>query len=432
MNLHEAIKNGNTEAAINLINDGADIHAVNELGETPLHKAAPHVHTDVVNLLLDRGADINAVDRFGNTALHMAAAFGGTEVVNLLIDRGANIHAVDRFGSTVLHKAAPYRHTEVFNLLLDRGANIHAVDRFGSTVLHMAAWNSHTNGHTDVFFNLLLDRGANIHAVDRLGNTVLHRAAAFGGTEVVNLLIQRGANIEASNQFGQNALHKAAYHNMPEVVETLVDHGANIDAADREGITPLMCAIEEKHLECIIKLAKESTKEFIELSTQNDSLIEYLKEQYIIASSDNTRKSGITENIENFINYITKTKEQKRIDTSMRSCAKGLFGQETTLKAKALLKIKIGALRSGVKDAYIMTLKFLHVFTKFNLLAENINHIIGFVGLYDAPVDLNAILSDLGPKLSSSILGECRTPLALNQCGTDIKYTDTIGCCTIS
>jgi hypothetical protein len=45
MYLHEAIKNGNTEAAINLINDVSNFHAINELGETPLTQGSiswPH------------------------------------------------------------------------------------------------------------------------------------------------------------------------------------------------------------------------------------------------------------------------------------------------------------------------------------------------------------------------------------------------------
>ena len=115
----------------------------------------------------------------------------------------------------------------------------------------------------------------------------------------------------------------------------------------------------------------------------------------------------------------------------MKDCAKALFGMETTLKAKALLKIKMGALRSGVKDPYINTLRFLYYFIRFDLTAENINHIIGFVGLYNTPVDLNDILNDLDPKSSRSILGECRTPLALNQCSTDIKSTSSKGLCKI-
>ena len=180
-----------------------------------------------------------------------------------------------------------------------------------------------------------------------------------------------------------------------------------------------MCAIVDKSLECIKNLTKGATKELIELSPQNNRLSQYLKEPCITAKS---------ESIKNFINDITKTMEQKRIKTSIRKSARALFSQETTLKAKALFKIKIGALRFGVKDPYINTLKFLYYFIRFGLSAENINHIIGFVRLYDAKVDLNDIMSDLSPRSSKAIL----KPIILKQTTTTIIATAATYCRAIS
>ena len=394
MNLHEAIKAGNTTEAINLINEGADIEAIGIYGETPLHSAAGKGHVEIVNDLLRRGADVHAIDKNSQTPLHYAVVQGHVEIVNDLLGKGADVNAIGFIGNTPLHSAASNNHTEVVNILLDRGANINATNYNGWTALHFTA--------------------------------------ARGGTEVVNLLLERGAHIEDSDQFGGTALYKAALFNNPEVIETLINHGANTDAISNNGETPLICAIENKHFECILNLANESTKEFIELSTQNDRLRDYLHEQLRLAISENTRKSGIIENIKNFINYITKTKEQKRIETSMRACAKALFGQETTLKAKALLKIKIGVLSTGVKDAYINTLRFLYYFIRFDLTAENINHIIGYVGLYDAKVDLNDILSDLSPKLSRDIQNTQINTLVLNQASKASRDTPVTCCCTIS
>lgn len=194
------------------------------------------------------------------------------------------------------------------------------------------------------------------------------------------------------------------------------------------GKTLPMCAIAYKSLECIKNLTKGATKELIELSPQNNRLRQYFKEPYITTKSESTKRLGAIESIKNFINDITKTMEQKRIKTSIRNSARVLFGIETILKAKTLLKIKISARRSGVKNQDINTLKFLYYFIRFGLSAENINHIIGFVGLYDAKVDLNHIMSDLSPRSSKAILNQ----VVLKQTNTAIKASSITDCCTIS
>lgn len=45
-------------------------------GWTPLHLATYFGHKDVMELLLSRGADINAINEMGDTSLHKAAFIG--------------------------------------------------------------------------------------------------------------------------------------------------------------------------------------------------------------------------------------------------------------------------------------------------------------------------------------------------------------------
>ena len=52
--------------------------------------------------LIEEEADMNAVDSIGLTSLHVACVNGRLEVAMALIDRGADINARDNSGSTII------------------------------------------------------------------------------------------------------------------------------------------------------------------------------------------------------------------------------------------------------------------------------------------------------------------------------------------
>ena len=65
---------GHAEILRMLIGCGADIHAVDSNGATPLYWAAGNGHFDVVRCLVAGGADMNVVDRNGAPPLFYAAS----------------------------------------------------------------------------------------------------------------------------------------------------------------------------------------------------------------------------------------------------------------------------------------------------------------------------------------------------------------------
>lgn len=94
-----------------MLKRGADVEMRNKWGETPLHHTAARGNLESSMFLIDNGADINAVDEFGETgrvtqmlslidsnkcllllgaALHKAARFGRLLLVQTLIEKGAN------------------------------------------------------------------------------------------------------------------------------------------------------------------------------------------------------------------------------------------------------------------------------------------------------------------------------------------------------
>ena len=77
-------------AAARLIAAGADVHARDYRGETPLHRAVEHGSNRVVALLIENGADVNARDRDGYTALYYAAIHSKPDIAAQLLAHGAD------------------------------------------------------------------------------------------------------------------------------------------------------------------------------------------------------------------------------------------------------------------------------------------------------------------------------------------------------
>ena len=110
------------EEARDLIAAGAD---VNEKGKVsgPLSCAVCWGRTDVVKVLIDNGADVNAKDDSGDTPLHWAAFTGARKITRMLIAAGADVNAKDSEGWTPLHMAALHGQGRIVRMLLAAGAD---------------------------------------------------------------------------------------------------------------------------------------------------------------------------------------------------------------------------------------------------------------------------------------------------------------------
>ena len=58
--------------------------------DCPLARAAHNGHLHTVQFLVEQGADVDALDIGDNTALHWAAMRGHVEIVNFLLQNGAD------------------------------------------------------------------------------------------------------------------------------------------------------------------------------------------------------------------------------------------------------------------------------------------------------------------------------------------------------
>ena len=162
--LHEAAFKGDVFKAVRLLsNDRDKIWTRDDLGRTPLHYASMMDHPGLLNVLIENGANVNAADEDGNTPLHFAvvtppkdiraehmdikqelapghgdlhkAAFNGnaSEAIRLLSINKDRVHTRDDLGRTPLHYACMMANPAVLRVLMENGADVNAMDDNGMT-----------------------------------------------------------------------------------------------------------------------------------------------------------------------------------------------------------------------------------------------------------------------------------------------------------
>ena len=133
-------------------------------GATPLMRAAKNADIAAIKLLLDNGADVNAIQKNLTTPLMFAAGLG----------RGVGTFAKDY--------ATDAQMLETVKLLVDRGADINAVSAAGQTPMHFAAQAVDTNlpQPTDDLVNFLFAHGAKLDITDKQGRTPIEMAMGKG------------------------------------------------------------------------------------------------------------------------------------------------------------------------------------------------------------------------------------------------------------
>lgn len=306
--LIQACKNGDFDAAMRLLKQGADPNAASSDGRTPLFYCS---EVALISLLIHYGANVNAADNEGNTPL-MAVLKGenfhsnGERAIMVLIESGADTDARNAEGLSACdiaasRKAAP---TEFDQFMMSEGMDVelggdedmnaalaqgmrNAAEKkraFDEKLSQQRArrdeWHREMNPFGDgdwqnVIMNCFVASTlsdidvlkahedtvrSNITVRMRLGNmqeqTMLMAACVDASAEVVEYLLSLGADANQVDDTGQAPLRYAAvsWIDTEKKIELLLNAGADINHLSDDGSAALSDAAFHRNVAATRKL----------------------------------------------------------------------------------------------------------------------------------------------------------------------------------
>lgn len=197
--------------------------------------------------LLQKGADINGFydkkSGFGSSKVTecftpiRAAIQKGPEMVSFLIRQGANVNT---FVDDTLQHIALFdvvsdnrpEYVKIAKILIDNGANVNAMNVYQDTPLIEAC---HHSGSTEIV-NLLISNGANVNLANKEKETPLMLACRSGYKDIVRILLENGANVNVkstdsspSTPLIEACKNEAGMNNTKEIIKMLLDAGADVN-----------------------------------------------------------------------------------------------------------------------------------------------------------------------------------------------------------
>lgn len=198
-------------------------------GRTALVLAIETLKTEAAHQLIELGADVHAMTSQGGTTIQSAVfEYGDASLVQALVNKGVRVDIPweGRSGWTPLHAAAREGRDDMMKIILE------ALDSLGpeacSSVIELGDENS---------------------------QTALHLAAVHKHLSVVKLLLAAGADPNRGDGLENTAFHKVFDSCKDkqavclELVKTLAEHNANPHARNNHDETPFDMAKREGHME---------------------------------------------------------------------------------------------------------------------------------------------------------------------------------------
>lgn len=243
---------GNVQSLLNL--GKASAKDTTPFGTTLLHSASNSGNIELVRLLIQEGADVNAQDEDGESPLHGAMAKSDNyNVARTLIENGADLSSQAVDGKTPFHNI--FNNTISHVLMRDDWLESMLPDSEAMSITHFLAWSSKST--PEIFQRGHLYDDADLLSADNLGRTCLHFAASRGNMGVLSYLLTQVSSeyVEKRDIQGRTPLHYAAESSRAAgIIDTLVGKGCNVHAVDDTGRTALHWAARWNNFNAVKKL----------------------------------------------------------------------------------------------------------------------------------------------------------------------------------
>ena len=211
---------GNVKRLLSL--SKASARDITIFGTTLLHSASNSGNMELVRLFIQEGADVNAQDEDGESPLHSAMARGDNyDVARTLIENGADLSSKAVDGKTPFHNI--FNNTIGRVLMRDDWPENMSSDSEAMSITHFLAWSSKST--PEVFQRGHLYDDADLLSPDIYGRTCLHLAASRGNLGVLSYLIGRvsSEDVERKDIQGRTPFHYVAESSRGlGVIDTLV------------------------------------------------------------------------------------------------------------------------------------------------------------------------------------------------------------------
>ncbi len=257
--LLQAVKSGNSQTALILLDGANNQNLVENDGTSVLHYAVLNNDLDLAKALLRAGIDVNAKNRYGISAIYLAAQNGRPAMMETLLTANANPNEEYNEGETVLMTAARTGDYNTVKLLLENGAEVDArEDWHGQTPFMWAMAQKHA-----ALIPLFLEYGADVNATSSVeewerqrsfeprdkwlppgGMSPLLFAAREGCVACIAPLINAGANKNASTPKSISSLLIAIINGHYDVAWELIQAGVDVTIADDTNRTALYAAVD--------------------------------------------------------------------------------------------------------------------------------------------------------------------------------------------
>lgn len=253
--IFESARAGLTENVKYLLSLGkASAKDITIFGTTLLHSASNSGSMELVRLLIQEGADVNAQDEDGESPLHVAMARSENyNVARTLIENGADLSSKAVDGRTPFHTIFNSTISQVY--MRDEWLERMIPDSEGMSITHFLAWSSKST--SEIFQRGRKFDDAGLLSADVMGRTCLHLAASRGNLKVLSYLLSQVllAALEKKDNQGRTPFHYATESSRAAaVIDLLRDKGCNIYALDNTGRTALHWAARWNNFDAAKKL----------------------------------------------------------------------------------------------------------------------------------------------------------------------------------